>query len=397
MARKSTKVSLTPLEKAVVKALLDDGWRNQDVQALINTGRTASINSGRISGIKANASIAPATRQQVEAFQHKKLVFDHVTGLCPIDNERLVRAREAMILAVELFNTPRIAFKAGVFSMLANVAWTYLLHEHYESNGVTIVNRDGFSLLLSQMIDRHDCPISKGCKQNLLAIKEIRDVVEHRTIGSFDLKWLPLFQSTCLNFEKTLTDLFCHRLTLGRELGFSLQFAKLSTEEIAKLQAQELPEHIAALDASLAAKLGEGDADNLEYQFRVVYTLTNASKTKAHFQFVQPDSAEGKEIQNVLIKYKPAEDIWPLKPNEVVKLVARASGRHFTSDKHQRAWKMYSARPKTGAADPAATNKDYCCYHPPYKSYTYSQAWVSYLVKQIADDKRWEELSAYGP
>jgi hypothetical protein len=395
MAKNASKAALTPLEKSVIKALLNDGWRNQDIHALINTGRPASVNFGRISGIKASGEVAPATKKQVEAFRHKKLLFDHVTGLCPIDNERLVRAREAMILAVELFNTPRIAFKAGVFSMLSNVAWTYLLHEYYETKGVPITNDQGYSLPLSQMVARADCPLSKGCKQNLVALKEIRDVVEHRTIGPFDLKWLPLFQSTCLNFEKALTELFGPRLTLGRELGFSIQFAKLATDQIAALQAYDLPEHIAALDASLAAKLGDGDADNLEYQFKVVYTLTNASKAKAHFQFIQPDSAEGKEMQNVLIKYKPVEDIWPLKPGDVVKHVAAASHRNFTSDKHQRAWKMYKARPKTGAADPAATDKKYCIYHPPYKSYTYSEAWVKFLVDEIADDERWAALTAF--
>lgn len=396
MPEKPSKTALTSIEKSVVKALLNDGWRNQDIQALINTGRVASINFGRISGVKANGAVVPATKQQVEAFRHKKLLFDHVTGLCPIDNERLVRAREAMILAVELFNTPRIAFKTGMFSMLTNVAWTYLLHEYYESKGVEIINQQGFSLLLSQMLGRPDCPLSKACKQNLTALKEIRDVVEHRTIGPFDLKWLPLFQSTCLNFEKVLTELFGQRLTLGRELGFSLQFAKLATDEIATLQGFDLPQHIAALDDSLAAKLGEGDADNLEYQFKVVYTLTNASKAKAHFQFVQPDSAEGKEIQNVLIKYKPADDIWPLKPSEVIRLVAAATGRKFTSDKHQRAWKMYRARPMTGAADPGATDKRFCVYHPPYKSYTYSQSWVDFLADQIAEDEGWAALSNFG-
>lgn len=395
MGKGSDKATLTPYEKSVIKALLNDGWRGQDIQVLVNTGRKASINSGRISAIKKNAAIAPASTQIVEAFQQKKLLFDHVTGLCPIDDERLVRAREAMLLAVELFNTPRIAFKAGVFSMLANVAWTYLLHEYYERKGVTIIKADDFSLLLSQMIARHDCPLSKSVRQNLGALKEIRDVVEHRTIGIFDQKWLPLFQSTCLNFEKTLTDLFGIRLTLGRDLGFSLQFAKLQTEAIAALQAHDLPEHISALDASLAAKLEEGDADNLEYQFKVVYTLTNASKAKAHFQFVQPESAEGKEIQNVLIKYKSTDDIWPFKPSEVVSRVAQTSGRPFTSDKHQRAWKLYKARPLTGAANLGATDQKYCAYHPPYKSYTYSQAWVDFLVSEIADDERWATLSNY--
>ena len=395
MAQSALKTKITQFEKSVIKALLDDGWRNQDIQTLINTGRAASINFGRISGVKNDITIVPATKDQVRSFRQKKVLFDHITGLCPIDDERLVRSREAMILAVGLFNTPRIAFKAGVFSMLANVAWTYLLHEYFEREGVEIVNAQGYSLALSQMIARNDCPLSKGCKQNLFALKEIRDVVEHRTIGPFDLKWLPLFQSTCLNFENALTELFGQRLTLGSDLGFALQFAKLTTDTVAALQGFELPPHISALDASLAEKLGEGDADNLEYQFKVIYTLTNASKAKSHFQFVQPESAEGKEIQNVLIKYKPINDIWPWKPAEVVMLVAQKSARNFTSDKHQRAWKMYNARPKSGAIDPAATKPEYCVYHPPYKSYTYSEQWVTFLVTEIADDDCWHALSTY--
>ncbi|KRA61564.1 hypothetical protein ASD79_05445 [Caulobacter sp. Root655] len=394
MARKPSKTTLTSIEKSVIKALLVEGWRNQDVQVLINTGRSASINFGRISTIKGDNTIVPASKQQVEAFRRKKLLFDHVTGLCPFDDERLVRAREAMILAVELFNTPRIAFKAGVFSMLANVAWTYLLHQYYVSKGVPII-KDGFSLLLSQMIAREDVPLSKGCKQNLVALKEIRDVVEHRTIGSFDSKWLPLFQSTCLNFEKVITELFGVKLTLGHDLGFSLQFAKLTTEEISTLQGFDLPEHIAALDASLAAKLKDGEADDLEYQFKVIYTLTNASKAKAHFQFVQPDSAEGKEIQNVLIKYKPLDEIYPLKPSEVSKLISEKSGRKFTLDKHQRAWKMFKVRPKGDAGNPSATDIKYCVYHVPYKAYTYSKIWVDFLVEKIADEAVWQQLSTF--
>lgn len=122
MAAKHSKAALSQLEKAVIKALLNDGWRAQDIQVIINTGRPASVNSGRISGIKTDNDIVAANKQQVEAFRQRKMLFDHVTGLCPFDDERLVRAREAMILAVELFNTPRVRFKTGVFAMLSNVA-----------------------------------------------------------------------------------------------------------------------------------------------------------------------------------------------------------------------------------------------------------------------------------
>jgi hypothetical protein len=389
--------TLTPLEKSVIKALLHEGWRNQDIQALINTGRAATINSGRITGVKNDSKIKPATKSDVDEFRRRRALFDHQTGLDPFFDERLVRAREAMILAVELFNTPRIRFKAGVFAMLANVAWTYLLHEFYERHDVDLIDDKGYSLLLSQMVERHDCPVSLACRKNLQALKKIRDVVEHLTIGPFDKKWLTIFQATCLNFEKYLTEWFGQQLTLGHDLGFALQFARLSINELSSLQQYDLPPHIAALDAGLRENLTPDEADNLEYQFKVVYTLAGASKSQAHFQFIQPDSAEGVEIQNVLVKFKPADELYPLRPTDVVREVRKQLSRPFTTDKHQKAWKLYKARPRPGAKDPAATNRTYAIYHAAHRDYTYSHEWVAFLVQTLKDDDEWLKLVNFVP
>ena len=48
MVARKKQGGLTEEEKPIVKALLAKGWRNQDIQALVNTGREATINSGRI-------------------------------------------------------------------------------------------------------------------------------------------------------------------------------------------------------------------------------------------------------------------------------------------------------------------------------------------------------------
>src|SRR5690606_27260466 len=120
MAAKNN-VSLTDAEKRVVKALLAKGWRNQDIQALANPGRKATINSGRITGVKKNENEALATDDEVAFFQIKKRSYDQQTGLNQYDDERLIRAREAMILAVQIFNSPALKFKTEVFTMLANV------------------------------------------------------------------------------------------------------------------------------------------------------------------------------------------------------------------------------------------------------------------------------------
>jgi hypothetical protein len=93
-----------------------------------------------------------------------KQSFDLETGLNMVVDERLVRAREAMILAVQIFNSASLHFKTEVFLVLANVAWTYLLHDFYQRKNIAIVDKDGRSLLLSQMLSDMIARLTKGKK-----------------------------------------------------------------------------------------------------------------------------------------------------------------------------------------------------------------------------------------
>ena len=95
--------SLTAEEKKIVKGLLGKGERNQDIQALVNLGREATINSARITEVKQDATIAAASNEDLEFFKIRKKSFDPQTGLNLYDDERLIRAREAMLLAVQVF------------------------------------------------------------------------------------------------------------------------------------------------------------------------------------------------------------------------------------------------------------------------------------------------------
>jgi hypothetical protein len=345
MVARNKQGALTDDEKPIVKALLAKGWRNQDIQALVNIGRTATINSARITEVKKNAAIAAASDDEIEFFKIRKRSFDPKTGLNLFDHERLIRSREAMILAVQVFNSPAMCFKTEVFTMLANVAWTYLLHEHYERRGVETVGKDGNSLLLSQMLKRQDCPLSKGMKENLRALKILRDDVEHKLLGRADAKWLGLFQACCLNFDKAMCDLFGKSLSLSHELSFALQFTKMNLEQLTTLNRYEIPAHIDAVDARLAEGMTEEQMADLEYQFRVVYTLDAVTKSRAHFQFVQPNSAEGKDIRNVLVQHKLADHLYPYKASAVVELIQQRTGKAFTLHNHtQSAKRLATAR-----------------------------------------------------
>ena len=372
--------NLTAEEKSVIKALLTEGMRNQDILTLVNYEREATINFGRISGVKNNASIAPASPEEVAFFKRKKRSFDPITGLNLYRDERLIRAREAMLLAVTIFNSGNYRFKTEVFAVLANIAWTYLLHEHYERAHVSPHNADGTTFALSFMLSRPDCPLSKGMAKNLLALKTIRDDVEHKMLGRSDVNWLPLFQACCLNFDKMLVAWFGPRLTLQHELAAALQFGKMDLDQMAQVTAYDVPPNITALDALLKKDLKDEDLDDLEYQFRVVYTFDSASKGKAHIQFLSPDSAEGKTVQNVLQKFKIADELYRYKPADVVKIVKEATAKTFSMSDHTAAWQKHKVRPSKETKTPDKTNREYCIYHPAHKDYTYNDKWIALLI-----------------
>lgn len=374
--------TLTDEEKRVAKALLAGGLRNQDVHALINYERPVTINFGRIAGVKKDDRITPASAEEVAFFRRKKHSFDPVTGLNIYGDERLIRAREAMILAVTIFNSGSYHFKTEVFAVLANIAWTYLLHEHYERKGIKPVNSDGSTFALSYMLSRPDSPLSKGMRNNLASLKTIRDDVEHKTLGRSDAKWLPLFQACCLNFDKTLVNWYGNRVTLQSNLSVALQFGKLELEQAAQVTAYDIPPNIAALDAALKKHMNEEELDDLEYQFRVIYTFDSASKGKAHIQFISPDSEEGKSVQNVLQKFKIADELYQYKPGDVTRLVKKATGRPFLMSDHTAAWQKHKVRPPSDAKSPEKTNREYCIYHPAHHDYTYNDKWIELLVTE---------------
>jgi Protein of unknown function (DUF3644) len=288
-----------------------------------------------------------------------------------------------MILAVTIFNSGIFKFKTEVFAVLANIAWTYLLHEHYERARIPPLNSDGTTFALSYMLSRADCPLSKGMKKNLLSLKAIRDDVEHKMLGRSDVKWLPLFQACCLNFDKMLVAWFGPRLTLQQELAAALQFGKLELEQLAQVTAYDVPPNITALDALLKKDMKDADLDDLEYQFRVVYTFDSASKGKAHIQFLSPDSAEGKTVQNVLQKFKIADELYRYKPGDVVKIVKKATAKPFSMSDHTAAWQRHKVRPLTDTKAPDKTNREYCIYHPAHKDYTYSDKWIELLLGEL--------------
>jgi len=184
-------------------------------------------------------------------------------------------------------------------------------------------------------------------------------------------------------------------LTLANDLSFALQFSKTDFEQITQLNRYDIPGHIEATDARRLEGLSEEELNDLEYQFRVIYTFDSTSKSKAHMQFVNPESEEGQEIRTVLVKTKIADDDFPHKPSIVSNLVSERSGQRFTTNNHTQAWKLFEVRPNSNSKTPEKTDRRFCIFHKAHGDYTYSEAWVDFLVETISDQKEFEKIKKH--
>lgn len=383
MFRQGKLGSLNQNEKRIVKYLCDKGWTNQDIQAEINLCRPATVNFGRISAVKKDTNQSVATDAEFQSFETFKRSFDFRTGLNPFMDEILIKSREAIKLAVSVFNNPTLNFRAENFSILANIAWTYFALEYSARNGMPEQRANGSAISLADFLREDGCPFNDGTKNNLKALIKIRDATEHTAIGFGDDSWVGIFQATCVNYEREITKHFGARLSVAAEISFSLQLSSLSIGQVTSMANAATDEKVTAINAELYDGLTEDQKNDQSFQFSVVYTTVASSKSKSTFQFVSPASAEGKEIATVLVKHKPSADTHPFRPSQVVQKVREAGHPAFNSHAHTTLWKEHQVRPASNSNEPQSTNLDYCYYNPTFSAYTYNNAWVEKIIASL--------------
>lgn len=271
------------LEVSLIKAMIVSGLfaTDQDVLAhFTRPGRT--INHARIVEIREAMRGEPmsraarrfahqpiATSDDLAAFLARFPEVDPRTGLHLVDDELIIKAREAMLFAVQAFNNPTTYFKAEIFIVAAMIAWTYALHAFFKREDVDYIYRDqktGQPLLtrhgqlrhfdLAQCMRVAQCPLSPGEKRNLEFLLGLRHEIEHRSTSRIDDAISAKLQACCLNFSTAIKRLFGDRCGLDRELSLALQFARVDAAQRKATGARrELPPAIAAFNAAFDGNL----------------------------------------------------------------------------------------------------------------------------------------------
>jgi len=364
MVTRSRKNKLENWEIALVKAMLKKGgYNDQDILAYF-TRPSRSINHARVSEIRRGTKhkrIKPASNETLEEFLKNWPLIDPGTGLHLYGDELFIKAREAMLLAVQAYNNPKSYFRSEVFIVTAMIAWTYLLHAYYKCNGVDFryykKKADGTKEVLrtkhgaekywelGECLKAARCPLDEGTVRNLEFLIGIRHEIEHRMTRRIDGALSAKLQACCLNFNRSLKTLFGDEYGLEGELTFALQFTGIDTEQKKVLMGQDdLPAHVEAMRANFEDALTEDQYRDPSYAYRVLFVPKNVNK-KAQadqvIEFVKAGSEEADEINKVYLKETEKHKY---KPAMIVKKMREEGYPKFSMHSHTNLWKQLDAK-----------------------------------------------------
>src|SRR3989344_9433520 len=153
----------------------------------------------------------------------------------------ILKAREALLSAVQIYNNPLISFKTESFIVLSLIAWTYLLHAHYRTKGVDYRYQtkngkrkkydkkpDGSIKYweLKECITNTDSPLDKDTSNNLIFLIGLRNQIEHRKANGLDSYLSARYQACALNFNFYLKKLHGEKYGFGKNFSPIFQFTE---------------------------------------------------------------------------------------------------------------------------------------------------------------------------
>jgi hypothetical protein len=319
-----------------------------------------------------------------------------------------------VLLAVDLYNRAGPERQLQAFVVHMCLAWLKLLQARWERDGKDffirgpgnrrVRGRDGAFLTLSiwDMVAAEFVEADPR-RKNLEFFIGLRNRIEHRHDAGTALLIAGKTQALVLNYERTLVERFGESSSLAEELRFPLFLSTITSDAIDAVKRvrqtlpRELLNYIQDFDAALDPGLGSEHA----YEFRIQLIPQTASKTEAdvamtfvRLEDLTPEQLEQVQSAQTIIREKqvPVEDLGNLLPSEVARRVESELGSRFSTNDNTICWKFFEARPPTGSDSPERTKADFCRYNATFRQYTYTEAWVRFLVRKLRAADTYREV-----
>jgi hypothetical protein len=314
----------------------------------------------------------------------------------------LDKARDSATQAISVFNDPRSSFRTGNFTVLMTIAWTALLHSHFERNKIKYFYTQPSGRYVKIDYERKAWDLGDSVKQlfeendpvrkNIELFIRLRNKIEHRNLPGIDQELMGECQAFVLNFENWLTNNYGGEASLIDTMFVPIQLTS-ARRVLPKTKSEE---KIIEFIKNYRNILTPDILNSQQYAFKafLVPKIGNhRSSSDIAIEFVKYDENNPQEMEKyekmvVMIKEKtvPIANDGLLRPKNVLFELSNR-GIKKTTNWHTSMWQKYNVRPATKAKDKTKTKGEFCIYNKPYNDYLYTPKWVDFLAKEASSKK----------
>lgn len=273
----------------------------------------------------------------------------------------LAQSQDAALAAVQVFNNPLVRFKSETFIVLMNIAWTYLLHAHYRRSAIEYRYHRGegrgrryertaagsFKYWdLRKCLSVPDCPLDNETQKNLLFLMGLRDEITHHMSPTLDQFASARYQACCLNYNRYVKQLFGARHGIDQHLNYSIQFARISREQLAAPAHADLPASVRSYIARFDAALTEEELNSERFAYRMLFVpklVGKPGQADEVIEFLRPDSEAAQAVNREYVAFKEVERPKFL-PGQIVGMMRDEGYARFNMHHHTELWKRMDAK-----------------------------------------------------
>ncbi|WP_072540091.1 DUF3644 domain-containing protein [Lactiplantibacillus plantarum] len=306
-----------------------------------------------------------------------------------LSNRLVKKSIEAFVMGIEIYNKPTIHYRIEGFSFFAINAWELMLKAELLNRGESIYYKDDpdRTLSVSNVIAKIYTDKNTRIRLNLEKIIDLRNISTHYITEDYEVKYAPLFQACVLNFVTEINRFHSINMTdyiPQNFLTISASYEPLTNEQIQLKYPPEIAEKFITQANEIDVLSQEYDSDRFSINIKQNLYITK-KKDEADFTVrVDRSSSNGVAFIKDL---KDPSDTHKYSYNNVIKAVQTRLTKKNIKLGYSSGFNQYVLNLVIDFYN-IKQNSKYAYQHVIGKqhSYTYSQQFVEFIVKQIENN-----------
>ncbi len=225
-----------------------------------------------------------------------------------VQKQLIDKAKEAFVLAIEIYNKPSIRYRLEGFSFFICNAWELMLKAHminkFGEDAIYFSDKPNRTISLERCVQKIFTNEKAPLRKNLEKVIELRNTSTHFITEEYEAVYIPLLQACVFNFVDKMMEFHNVDMTQIIPENFitlSVRLKSLDETEIRGKYEKQVAERLISVNNSLQPLMEE---NNNAFAIKVdhYYYLTRKREQATEFYHIEKEATEGvrviKEMKN---------------------------------------------------------------------------------------------------